>query len=119
MPLTVDTINSFGGTGSILLNDQGGLDDAGASQKLRSLFNIGDARQRNAETLTAIHHAIINDPRYFTKAAQTAAVDMLSQVRTDRAIGIAEIKSILDKLDEIASPANKRSAAMDMLVTGE
>ncbi len=115
MPLTVSTITSFGGTGSILLNGQGGLDEVGKGQKLRSFFNIGDARQRNAETLTAIHHAIINDPRYFTKAVQDEAVRLLSQVRTDRAIGAAEIKSIIDRLDAMSTDGKRRLAAMDIV----
>lgn len=115
MPLTVDTIRNFAGGDGILLNSQGGLDTVGKGQRFRSFFNIGDARQRNAETLTAIHHAIINDPRYFSVDVQAEAARLLSQVRTDRAVGTAEIKSIIDRLDKLSTDALRRSSAMEIV----
>ena len=80
-----------------------------------SFFNIGDARQRNSETLAAIHQAIVNDPRYFARDVQQEAVRLLSQVRTDRAIGVAEIKSIIDRLDSMSLPGQRRAAAQNIV----
>lgn len=114
MPLSLDTITQFRGGDVLLLNRQGGLDSVGSGQKLRSFFNIGDARQRNAETLTAIHHAIMNDPRYFAKPVQDLAANLLAEVHTERAISATRIKDIISKLNEAATPEAKRLAAMDI-----
>ena len=94
--ITLDTISRFAGTGKMQVNAQGtGFESVGILQRLKSFFNIGDARLKNAETLTAIHHAILNDPRYFSQDVQAEAARLLSEVRTDRAIGVAQIKSII------------------------
>ncbi len=116
MALTVDTIRNFAGASGIQLDQQnGGLQTASKLQRFKSFFGFGDARQRNAETLTAIHHAIINDPRFFAKDVQAEAVRLLGQVRTDRAIGAAEIKSIIDHLDKMSTDPLRRSVARDLL----
>ena len=45
-----------------------------------------------------IHHAFLNDPRFASRDLQSAAVRMLAQVRTDRAIGAAQLRDIADEL---------------------
>jgi len=82
MALTVDTIRNFGGVGNITLDQQKTGIEESKLQGFKSFFNIGDARQKNAETLLAIHHAILNDPRFFSQSVQSEAARLLSQVRT-------------------------------------
>ena len=116
MALSIDSLRNFAGTGSITLDQQHtGIEESSKLQRLKSFFGIGDARQKNAETLTAIHHAILNDPQFFSKDVQQKAVDLLSQVRTDRAIGAAAIKSIIAKLDGMSSPVERRNAAANLM----
>ncbi|MBR1587613.1 MAG: hypothetical protein IJ658_04725 [Kiritimatiellae bacterium] len=119
MPLSLDSIRNFAGTGQILYSQKDGLQSAGASQRLKSFFDIGDARQKNAETLTSIHQAIVNDPRFFARSVQQKAVELLSQVRADRAISATQIKSIVDQLDnmaaKISTPADRNAAAREIL----
>ena len=115
MALSIDAIRNFAGTDRILVGQQGVLQSVDKGQRFRSFFNIGDARQRNSETLAAIHQAIVNDPRYFARDVQQEAVRLLSQVRTDRAIGAAEIKSIIDRLDSMSLPGQRRAAAQNIV----
>ena len=115
MALSIDAIRNFAGTDRILVGQQGVLQSVDKGQRFRSFFNIGDARQRNSETLAAIHQAIVNDPRYFARDVQQEAVRLLSQVRTDRAIGAAEIKSIIDRLDNMSLPGQRRAAAQNIV----
>ena len=87
MGITLNTILQFTGSDRVLLNAQGtGLVSVNRLQRFKSFFNIGDARQKNAETLTAIHHAVLNDPRFASKELQDQAVRLLSEVRVDRAL---------------------------------
>ena len=115
MAISLDSIRNFTGTGSITLNKQTTGIEESKFQRFKSFFNIGDARQKNAETLTAIHHAIINDPKFFAKDVQARAVALLSEVHTDRAIGGAQIKSIVDELDKMSSLVSRRNAAADLM----
>ena len=101
MALNIDSIRNFAGTGSIMLDQQGTGVEKSALQRFTSFFNIGDARMKNAETLTAIHHAILNDPRFAAQDIQSEAARLLSQVRTDRAIDAAKIKGIIQTLDNL------------------
>lgn len=119
MPLSLDSIRNFTGTGSILYSQKDGLQSVGTTQRLKSFFDYGDARQKNAETLTSIHQAIINDPRFFARSVQQKAVELLSQVRADRAISATQIRSIVDQLDKMAArfsdPVSRNEAARDIL----
>lgn len=101
MALTVDTIRNFTGTAGMQVDRQGNLQEAGKFQGLKSMLNIGDARQRNAETLTAIHHAILNDPRFAAADVRAEATRLLAEIRTDRAIGAAQIRTIMQTLDSL------------------
>ena len=115
MPLTVDTIRNFTGTGSIMLDTKTGGLATSALQKFRSFFNFGDARQKNGETLTAIHHAILNDPNFAAPDIRAEALRLLSEIRTDRAIGAAQVRTIMHTLDSLtqdtATAVSSRVAA--------
>ena len=104
MAITLNTILQFAGNDRVLLNAQGtGLQSVNRMQRFKSFFNIGNARQKNAETLTAIHFAVLNDPRFAAKDLQLEAVRLLEEVRVDRALSAAQIKSIAQALDRLGS----------------
>ena len=108
MALSIDTIRSFADSKSIML-DQRRMDFASAPlQKFRCYFNIGDARQRNADTLVAIHHAILNDPRFAAHDIHVEAARLLGEVNVERAVTAGQITGILQKLDDFANDTKKR-----------
>ncbi len=108
MALSIDTIRNFADSKSIML-DQRRMDFTSSSlQKLRCYFNIGDARQRNAETLVAIHHAILNDPRFAAHDIHAEAARLLGELSTDRVVTAGQIKGILQKLDDFAQNTKQR-----------
>lgn len=116
MPFSIDDIRNFTGSDRLLFDAQGGtLKAADKWQNFKSVFRIGDARTKNAETLVAIHHAIINDPRFFAKEVQAEAVKLLADVRTDRAISVAQIKDIVAKLDSMSTDDKRRKVAKEMV----
>lgn len=116
MAFSIDDIRNFAGTDRLLFDAQGGtLKSVNVSQRFKSFFSIGDARTKNAETLVAIHHAIINDPRFFAKEVQAAAVSLLANVRTDRAISVAQIKDIVAQLDSMSTDKRRREVAQDLV----
>ena len=116
MPLSLDAIRNFGGNDSFLVDARtGNVQAENKLQRFKSFFNVGDARQKNAETIVMIHNAILNDPRFFAKDVRDAATALLSQVRTDRAIGVAQIKGILASLDAMSTPVARLSAARDLV----
>lgn len=49
MPLSLDSIRNLAGTGGILYSQKDGLQSVGTTQRLKSFFDVGDARQKNAE----------------------------------------------------------------------
>ena len=107
MGITLNTILHFAGKDRVLLNAQGtGLESVNRLQRFKSFFNIGNARQKNAETLMAIHHAVLNDPRFATKDLQDQAVRLLSEVRVDRALDATRIRKIAEDLDGLAAKNN-------------
>ena len=109
MGITLNTILQFTGSDRVLLNAQGtGLESVNRLQRFKSFFNIGDARQKNAETLTAIHHAVLNDPRFASKELQDQAVRLLSEVRVDRALDATRIRKIAQDLDGLVAAYDKR-----------
>lgn len=115
MALTVDSLRNLTGTGSITYDFRSGGLETSSLQKFRSYFNIGDARQKNAETLTAIHHAILNDPNFAAPDVRAEAARLLSEIRTDRAIGAAQVRTVVQALDRLtqdtATAVSSRVAA--------
>ncbi len=105
MSITLDTISRFAGTGQMLVNAQGtGFESVGILQRLKSFFNIGDAREKNRATLSVISTAVLSDPRFaVARDLQEHAERLLGGVRTDRAIDAARIKSIVKELEYLAS----------------
>ena len=101
MALTIDSIRNYTGTGSVTLDRQNDGFMSGALQKFRSFFNIGDARRQNADTLVAIHHAIANDSRFAAPDVRAEAARLIGQIRTDRAIGAAQVRTIMQTLDSL------------------
>lgn len=110
MPISLNAIRNFQGDERFVLGQQGQIQDVGRFHRFKVFFDIGDARKQNGDTLLAIHHAILNDPRYFSQDVQKKAAELLSQVRTDRALGKAQIKGIIDQLDAMSGPDECRSA---------
>ena len=103
--ITLDTISRFAGTGKMQVNAQGtGFESVGILQRLKSFFNIGDARAKNQETMRAITTAVFSDRRFLmTQDLREHAELLLDEVSTDRAIDAAQIKSIVKKLEDLAS----------------
>ena len=105
--ISLDTITRFNGTGRVLLDAQGtGLESVGVSQRLKSFFNVGDARDRNGDTRRAVRTAIRLDPRFASTDIQEHADRLLDGVRTDRAIDVSRIKGIVQELEKLAFVAN-------------
>ena len=116
MPISVDQLRNFEGEHALRLGSDGGLEDVNRRQRFKSFFNIGHAREENRRTLDAIRTAIQNDPRYFAGAVRERAMALLAQVRTDRAIGVAQIRTIVQELDSLSTPEKQR-AAISIAVT--
>ena len=111
--ISLDTISRFNGTGNVLLNTSGtDLESVGVKQSLKSFFNVGDARDRNNTTMSAIRDAVFNDPRFKSRDLKDRAKLLLDGVRTDRAIDASRIKGIVKELlalvDGTDSALNKR-----------
>lgn len=115
MALTIGNIRNFTGSDHILVDSQGGIATVNKLQRFKSFFNIGSARQQNGFTLDAIHKAIANEPRYFAPEVQAKAAELLSQIRTDRAIGMDQIRSVIDALDNLSTPGMQLQSAQDMV----
>ncbi len=102
MSLSIDSIRNFAGVGSITLDAQGTGITSASMQGFKSYFNIGNARQKNAETIVALHQAIVNDPRFGAQNVQAEAVRLLAEVHAERAISATQIKDIIRQLDALA-----------------
>ena len=113
--ITLDTIIKFAGTDKMLVNAQGtGFESVGIAQRLKSFFNIGDARKRNIDTMSAIRGAIYNDPRFRTADLSEHVQRLLDEVSTDSAIDATRIKSIAKELKSLAD--RDSTAALDKRV---
>ena len=115
MSFSLNAINSYAGNGGILLNaQQTGLESAGFVHRLKSFFNMGDARAKNAATLNAIRTAVLSDPRFAPADLQAQAQRLLDDVRTDRAIDAWRIRGLVRALNRLADTTNP--AALDRRV---
>ena len=111
MAITITDIRNLGGNDSILFDSsaQGGsgaLKTAGVLHRLKCFFGIGSAIDRNKATVAAIRDAILASGDFAAQDLQDAVRRMLDKVSTDRAIGAAEIKGIMMKLDSLASSSS-------------
>ena len=115
MSFSLNAINSYAGNGGILLNaQQTGLESAGFVHRLKSFFNMGDARAKKAATLNAIRTAVLSDPRFAPADLQAQAQRLLDDVRTDRAIDAWRIRGLVRALNRLADTTNP--AALDRRV---
>ncbi len=104
MGISLNSIRQFSDSGSLVLNAQGtGLQSSKIAQHLKSFFNVGNARQKNAETLMAIYNAFLNDPRFAAKDLREEAAKLLADVRVDRAIEASQIKAIVKEMFRLAN----------------
>ena len=101
--ISLNTITSYKGTGSVLLDANGtGLESVGFKQQLKSFFNVGDAQDKNRELLRAIRTAIRVDNRFSSTDIQDHADRLFAEVRTDRAIDVSRLKGIVQELENLA-----------------
>ena len=76
MSISLATITGYAGSGRIILNaQQTGIESAGFVHRLKSFFNIGDAREKNRATLNALKEAVLTDPRFNTLDLQDEVAD--------------------------------------------
>ncbi len=103
--IDITTVRFLSGSGRILLKEDGsGFESVGLAHRLKSFFNIGDARERNRETLAAIRAAVVSNPSFFgAEDLQYQAGRLLDDVRTDRAIDSSRIVGIVLKMDHLTA----------------
>ena len=80
---------------------KGVMKSAGLWHKFKTHFDIGHAREQNAATLAAIKDAIV--ATFPSDDLKELAEQKINLVRTDRLIGAAEIRGILDSFEHIGS----------------
>ena len=112
MPLTVNDLRTFTGTHALRTDAFGdNVESVNKWQRFKSFFDLGGARDQNARTLLVIREAIRNDPKFFAQDVQDRADVLIASVRTDRAIGVAQIKGIIAQLDAMSGDAERFGAA--------
>ena len=99
MPISFQSIRDFQATNMVWDDQKGVMKSAGLWQKFKTFFNIGHAREQNAATLAAIKNAIFSS--FPADDLKALAEERINQVRTDRVIGAAQIKGILDEIERI------------------
>ena len=110
MSISLSTINSYAGTGGVLLNaQQTGLESAGFVHRLKSFFNIGDAREKNRATLDALKDAVLTDPRFQTTDLMDEVERLFEKEHTCFAVDMSRIRGIMNKVGVLA---DKRNVAM-------
>ena len=107
MPISFQSIRDFQATNMVWDDQKGVMKSAGFWQKFKTFFNIGHAREQNAATLAAIKNAVFSS--FPADDLKALAEERINQVRTDRVVGAAQIKGILD---EIARIGGKTQAAI-------
>ncbi len=110
MSISLNTIKSYAGTGGILLNaQQTGLESAGFVHRLKSFFNIGDAREKNQATLDALKDAVLTDSRFQTTDLMDEVERLFEKEHTFLAVDMSRIRGIMNKVGALA---DKRNVAM-------
>lgn len=98
MAITLDAFRNAGTAGSVLVGAGGDtLQQTTVGHRLKTFFNIGNARAQNAAVLTELKNALRADPQFF--ALHDRINELVGGIRTDRAIGAAQIQSVLTQLD--------------------
>ncbi len=107
MSISLSTINGYAGAGGILLNaQQTGLESAGFVHRLKSFFNIGDAREKNRATLDALKDAVLTDPRFQTTDLMDEVERLFEKEHTCFAVDMSRIRGIMNKVGALADQRN-------------
>ena len=107
MSISLNTIKSYAGTGGILLNaQQTGLESVGFVHRLKSFFNIGDAREKNRATLDALKDAVLTDPRFQTTDLMDEVERLFEKEHTCFAVDMSRIRGIMNKVGALADQRN-------------
>ncbi len=110
MSISLATITGYAGSGRIILNaQQTGIESAGFVHRLKSFFNIGDAREKNRATLNALKEAVLTDPRFNTLDLQDEVERLFEKESTRFAVDMSRIRGIMSKM---ATLANQHDVAM-------
>ena len=108
--ISLTTITGYTGSSGVLLNAQGnGLESAGFIHRLKSFFGIGDAREKNRETLNALKEAVLSDSRFNTLDLRDQVERLFAKERTCFAVDMSRIRGIIGKM---ATLANRQDIAM-------
>jgi len=101
--ISLSTITSYTGANGVLLDaQQTGLKTVGFVHRLKSFFNIGDAREKNRATLNALKDAILTDPRFNTPDLQAEVERLFKNEHTFLAVDMSRIRGIMDKMARLA-----------------
>ena len=101
--ITLDTITRYAGANGVLLNaQQTGLESAGFVHRLKSFFNIGNAREKNRATLNALKDAVLTDPRFNTPDLQAEVERLFKNEHTFLAVDMSRIRGIMNKMVRLA-----------------
>lgn len=112
MAISLDTFRNLAATGNIALGQDGAsLREATFGDKIKLFFGFGDARAKNASVLNDFKNALCGDSRYF--ALHEKINTLVNEIRTDRAIGAAKIRSILTELDHDSTLGKQSQAFME------
>lgn len=103
MPVSFQTIREFKSDNMIWDDQKGVMKSAGLWHKFKTRFDIGHAREQNAATLEVIKAAIV--AQFPSDDLKELAEKKINQVRTDRLVGAAQIRGILDSFEHLGSSA--------------
>ena len=110
MPFSVNDIRTYSGTGGVLYDPAAQtLQPAGQWHAFKSRYDVWESRRQNTATMAAIREAFSNDPD-LADDLKAKADKLLDDVRVDRSIGMAQIRSILDEVDKAAPALDERIA---------
>ena len=111
MALDIQSLRTIGADISqFTVTDSGAVQKQGFAHRLKSFFGFRSAVAENAQTIAAIRQAIQNEPNYFADDVKQRATALLDAVRTDRAISATKIRSIINELDAMSGPTERKRA---------
>ena len=112
MPLNIDSIRAFKPNQNIVFDQKSeSLQKAGLGFSFASVFSKKYLIEKNQATLNAIREAVINNPAY--NGVKEQAGWLLDQVRKDVKISAAQIQSVLQKLDSLATRDGQRKFLLE------
>ena len=115
MSLSIDNFRTRAaelGGGKLQTDQQGeGIVRSGKTAWIKSLLNIGSARQDNARTIAALRQAVHNDPRYARVTAQ--ADSLLGRMNVKTPLTGRKVTQFLNQLDADAQKADNALIAQN------